>query len=163
MLRSPRLRPSWLISYARNTVVEINRNVMTQALDSKTNQVVRSDWGLTRRGLQRRTCCRSWRIRQLGGTKATPFRTAFGRASSTSSPSRGAVPGCQLERRGRHWRGGRRRGIAQRLEVNVVVNSLITGMGFCYPAKTAKIAGLVLQCTSEAEHVGASKPIWTLP
>lgn len=35
MLRSPRLRPSWLISYARNTVVEINRNVMTQVLDSK--------------------------------------------------------------------------------------------------------------------------------
>lgn len=86
MLCSPRLRPSWLISYAGNTVVEINRNVMTRALDSKTNQVVRSDWGLTRGVCMARTCCRSCRTRQLGGNKGLGLCSADPRGLRLSEP-----------------------------------------------------------------------------
>lgn len=144
MLRSPRLRPSWLISYARNTVVEINRNVMTQVLDSKTNQVVRSDWGLSRWGSVKRGLVAdpggydSWgeqrphRLGLLSAERAPPAADLRGLSQAVS------------------WRGEARTGReeggekAQSLEVNMVVNSDNREEVFFYPVKPAKIAGLVL-------------------
>lgn len=81
---------------------------MTQVLDSKTNQVVRSDWGLTRGGLQKEDLLRIPEDTTAGGNKG---HTVLGLRSAERAPQAADLGGLS---QAVSWRGEARTGRAGR-------------------------------------------------